>query len=513
MTTESLNSLRSNYVSKSGVAPGVIEETIQIHDKKQFEIKLGYHFAGKETATVYDVDTYLFFPNNLGINRYTYTREDFYSNTQVYVRLKTPEVLLQKMVREKDSPLEKLRKGIENLLANGDDKSFESYEYHLKMFCCIFKSAIREHIRCISQKEHNQDVKDLIEKYLRGIETTTLGFRGLRSLLNIPSRNKTVFSIFLFGDEYLSLLIEFYTHELLQVINTLDFSGKEELTSRLFKLIRKELDYRQENDYPSIPCIDSTNEEFLFRSSVLKKFMGNVLFLQTQFKHEGEFLEQITFALAAGIAMMFATGAAFLAQSTYSTVSMPLFFVLVVSYMFKDRVKDFIRIYLGTKLKNWLFDHRRKVYFNTKNNLGWCKESFTFLKTDKIPDTILKLRARDHITEIENDWVGEKIILYRKQIKLFNQQFRSVSHGYPLDSINDIMRINISRFLRKMDNPKKPIYVGDGINYRKIYGNRVYHVNMIMKYSEGKRVKYKRFRLVLCQSGIKRIEAVAIGTE
>ncbi len=490
----------------------MIDETIQIHDKNQFEIKLGYHFAGADTAKVYDVETYLFFPNNLGINRYTYTRKKFYNDTQLYVRLKTPEVLLQNMVSGKDSPLEKLRKAIEALLVNGDDKSFENYEHHLKMFCCIFKSAIREDISCISQTEH-WDVKDLLEKYLMCMETITLRYRNLRSLLNFPSRNKNIVSIFLFGDEYLSLLIESYSYELLQEIKPLDFPKKEELTSKLFRLIRKELNYRKDNDYPSIPCIDSTNEVFLFRSSVLKKFMGNILFLQTKFQHEGEFLEQITFALAAGIAMTFATAAAFFARSTYSTVSMPLFFVLVVSYMFKDRIKDVISIYLGAKLRNRLFDHKRKFYFNARETLGWWKESFTFLKTDKIPDTIVKLRARDHITEIENDWVGEKIILYRKQVKLFKRRFRSAYHDYPSDCIVDIMRLNISRFLSKMDNPEKPIYVGDQTNCQRIYGNRVYHINMIMKYSESRQVRYKRFRLVLCQNGIKRIEEVIIEKE
>lgn len=491
----------------------MIEETIQIHDKNQFEIKLGYQFAGEETAKVYDVETYMFFPNNLGINRYTYTRSDFYSNTQVYVRLKTPVVLLQNMVTGKDSPLKKVRKGIEELLARGEDNSFANYEYQLKMFCCIFKSAIRDHVRFVSQKEHHLDVKDLIEKYLSGIEATTQGFRSLRSLLNVPSLNEGIFSVYLFSDEYLSLLIEYYTYELIQVLNTLDVPDKERDTARLLALIRHELDYRQENDYPSIPCADSTNEEFLFRSSVLKKFMGNVLFLHTRFKHEGEFLEQVTFALAAGIAMMFATAAAFFAQITYSTVSMPLFVVLVVSYMFKDRVKEFIRAYLGTKLRARLFDHKRNVYYNAKEKLGWCKESFTFLKSDKIPETIVKLRAKDHITEIENDWVGEKIILYRKQVKLFNRPLKSIYHDYPANSIVDIMRLNVSRFLSKMDNPKTPIYVCNDESCQKIYGNRVYHINMIMKYSENRRVRYKRFRLVLSQNGIKRIEEATIDTD
>jgi hypothetical protein len=192
---------------------------------------------------------------------------------------------------------------------------------------------------------------------------------------------------------------------------------------------------------------------------------------------------------------------------------MPLFVVLVVSYMFKDRVKEFIRAYLGTKLRARLFDHKRNVYYNAKEKLGWCKESFTFLKSDKIPETIVKLRAKDHITEIENDWVGEKIILYRKQVKLFNRPLKSIYHDYPANSIVDIMRLNVGRFLSKMDNPKTPIYVCDENSCQKIYGNRVYHINMIMKYSENRRVRYKRFRLVLSQNGIKRIEEATIDTD
>lgn len=496
----------------------MIEENIQIHDKNQFEIKLGYPFAGKGKAKVYDVETFLFFPNNLGINRYTYTRKDFYNSIQVYVRLQTPVVLLQNMAEGKNSPFKKLRGSIERLIACEDEKLFLDYEYQLKMFCCIFKSAVRDHARFVAQqgqkrKITDQDVMELVESYISGIDATTKAFRSLRSMLNVPAKKKDAFSIFLFGDEYLSLLIEYYTYDLLQILNRVEFPEKEAYRAQLLTLIRTELNYRKENDYPSIPSLDSTNEEFLFRSSVLKKFTGNVLFLKTRFKHEGEFLEQFIFALAAGIAMMFATAAVFFAQSAYATVSTPLFLVLVISYMFKDRIKEFIRVYLGAKLRTRLFDHKRKIYFNAKHQLGWCRESFTFLKNKKLPRTIEKLRAKDHITEIENDWVGEKVILYRKQVKIFNRRFRTIHHDYPMNSLVDITRLNVSRFLSKMDNSKTPIYVCDDTGCQKIYGNRVYHVNLIMKYSGNGRVRYKRFRLVLNQTGIKRIEEVAIGTE
>ena len=213
--------------------PGVIEETIQIHDKNQFEIKLGYPFTGEEKAKVYDVETYLFFPNNLGINRYTYTREDFYNSIQVYVRLQTPVVLLRNMIKGKESPLGKLEAAIERLFAGENKKSFANYEYQLKMFCCIFKSAVRDHVEFIAAKEQGMnikdpnfkghDIKDLVDKYLAGINAVVDAFRALRTRVNLPARGREIFSIFLFGDEYLSLLIEYYTYDLIQVINRFDF--------------------------------------------------------------------------------------------------------------------------------------------------------------------------------------------------------------------------------------------------------------------------------------------------
>ena len=70
------------------------------------------------------------------------------------------------------------------------------------------------------------------------------------------------------------------------------------------------------------------------------------------------------------------------------------------------------------------------------------------------------------------------------------------------------MRFNISRFLYKMDNPKKSLPVLDDKGYRKAFGERVYHLNMIAEYSMGAHTKYHRFRIVLNKGGLKRIETV-----
>ena len=491
----------------------VIEEIIHIHDKYQFEIKLEYQLEHKKRSTTYDIETYLFFPYSLGINEQSYSKIDFYNDIQSYIRLKTPTVLLQDMAKGEESPLGKLRNNIKVLRSSVTPYNIEQYKYKMKMFGCIFKSAIRDHVAFILIKKNAGDIEDLLDKYQESIKNITSSFRELRTFLNVPSINKDIFSMYIFGDEYLSLLSESYSYELLEYLKSIEIPNKNLYRERLLGLIKDEIEYRINNHYPSIPEVDSTNEKFIFRASVLKKYIGNVLFLNTRIKQEGSFWEQIVFAIAAGVAMMFAVLATFSAQVIYPKVSMPLFIILVVSYMFKDRIKELMRGYLGSKLRNILFDHKMSIFYSPKEKLGWCKESFSFVKDSKIPNKIMRLRNRDHMTEIENGWLGEKSILYRKRTKLIRGKLERIYKDYRVESINDIIRLNVMKFLTKMDNPQKALYVSEGDSYQKIYGKRVYHVNMIMKYSMGNLIRYKRFRIVLSQDGIKRIEEVVMDEE
>ncbi len=491
----------------------MIEETIQIHDKYQFEIKLGYALAHDKRATSYDVETYIFLPNNLGINRHTYKHDDFYNDIQAYIRLKTPTVLLKDIASGPLNPLERLKTSFQQLISRPDETTITNYEYQIKMFCCILKSAIRDHVYFISIKENIRDIEDLLARYLASVCEIALKFRELRVIINVPTINEKLFSRYIFGDEYTSLLIEAYTYELLEFLKDKDFSNKELYKTKLLALIKSEVDYRKENNYPSIPDEYSDNEGLIFRSSVLKKYMGSVLFLNTRIKEEGEFLEQLVFAIAAGLAMIFATGIAFFSQYKFENLSFSLFIVIVIGYMFKDRIKEITRLYLWNMIHRSLFDHKMNIYSSLRNKIGWCKESFTFIKERKIPKKIMKLRDRDHITEIENGWVGEKTILYRKRIKIFRRKFKQEYHDLHVEGINDIMRLNVLKFLSKMDNPKKNVYVCDGRDYRKISGKRVYHLNMIMKFSTKDKALWKRFRIVLSRSGIKRIEEVIFDEE
>ncbi len=388
----------------------MIEETVHIHDKYQCEIKLEYRLDSTKPSTVYDIEAYLFFPYSLGITRHTYSKSDFYNDIRAYIRLKTPTMLLNDIVNGEHSPLQKLHVRIEQLLVHVDRSTIAKYEYQIKMFCCMCKSAIRDYVSFITTRATAGDCTDGLTKYLEHIQNVTQHFRALRSHLNVPTIESDIFSMYLFGDEYLSILIESYTYELIEQIKGMELPEKDAYIVELLALIAHELEYRKRNAYPSIPAADSTNEEFIFRAGMLKKYIGNILFLNTRLRREGGILEQLVFAFAAGVAMIFAVATTFWAQSMYASVSLPVFAILVVSYMFKDRLKEFIRGYLGNKLRYWLFDHKMNIYASPQEKLGWCKESVAFIKERKIPQQIMKLRNRDHLIEIENGGLAEKTV-------------------------------------------------------------------------------------------------------
>lgn len=250
------------------------------------------------------------------------------------------------------------------------------------------------------------------------------------------------------------------------------------------------------------------NETLVFRLSVLKKFMGSVLHLTVRKREEDRGLEQVLLAMGAGFAMLFATAVAFYYQKVYGTLSFGFFVILVVSYMLKDRMKALSQ----ARLQNWLsknvYDQSTSIFDPlTGKKMGVCREAVGFIPEKRVDPVALQLRNRDHITEIENTWRAEKVIHYTKDITLYPNQF--LNFHKRKTGITDIVRFNLRNFLLKMDEPIKPLYALKNDQSERIPGARVYHVNVILRFTSKRETRYERIRLVLNRDGIKRIEPVS----
>ena len=486
----------------------MIDVSVKIHDKYQLEIKLNYEFEKDKKITEYKMESFIFVPNSLGINYSTYKKDDFYNDLQSYIRIKTPVYLINKIVDFPESPLNRLKAACEKLAINPDEVAVSEYEYQIKMFSCIVKSSVRDYANFIKTKTNPEEIKDLMTQYTQSTQSVVESYRGLRQILNVPTIHEDIYSIFLYGDEYLSLLTERYNFRLLEYLKEMNIDLTENVGKRLQLFIQQEIIYRRSNGYDSVAVENTDNETIIFRYSVLKKYLESVLFIDTSKRQDGQLLEQFLVSTAAGLAMLFATTIAFWGHYVYGNYTFPIFITLIISYMFKDRIKELTRIYFTSKILKLLHDHRIKIFIDKKIKIGDFRESFNFLKKRKVTKAILKIRNLYRTKEFDNKFSKESILFYQKKIELYTKRYKNNYYGYQISGINDILRLNISRFLNKMDNPNKPIFILSPEGYKKGRAKRVYHMNMIIKCSVAEVENYVRYRIVLTRHGIKRIEQV-----
>jgi hypothetical protein len=490
-----------------------IDDTIRVRDLHQFEIKLNYPLSQDRSIKTYDLECYIFIPHSLGFHRANYSKVKFYDDLQTHIRFKTPSVSLTRIGEGPESPLIKLEASAIELQEPGRDKQVGKFEYRLKLFCCILQSSLREFVDFISEVKDQDDRDRVVQQYLAALKAITKPYRALRPSIFLPTVSRHARAIYAFGDEYVSLLVERNSYDLLQHLRDADSTGWRARGRKIMDLISHEVNYRESRRYPSIPNDQSDNEELIFRRNVLKKYMQNVLFLDTRTRDEGKVIEHSLFGIAAGISMLFATVVLFVSQSIYGSLTLPVFLALVIGYMFKDRIKEILRVYFSRVVSSVLFDHKIRIYSDPHHPVGHCRESFDFVDEAKVPERVMKIRARSHITEIESDWVIEDVLRYRKRIKLYSRAMSAVYRDIDTAGINDIMRFNIAEFTRRMGNPKKELFVLDGDGYRKVKAERVYHLNMVLRYGGDDGVMYKRLRIVLNRRKIKRIETVSAEEE
>jgi len=486
------------------------DEIIRKHDALQFEVKLGYELNHDRRKDRYRVETYFFVPSNLDVNEATYSKNQFYRDLLVYIRFKTPDFTFDSLLDPTNikSPLTKIHAALERDLPDG-----ASLDYESKLLGCILKSLLRDRVNALARglrgKGGDAWKKDAME-FLAEVRRAAAAFRAFKPRVKSPPVSPKHAATYLFTDEYISLLIEGAAHRFLRALNGRT-DAPEGLRQAFVALVQSEVDYRRSMNYPSLVDEASDNEVFLFRLSVLKKFAASVLHLSVRVQEEGQGLKQFALAVAAGIAMLFAAAVAFYYQKTYGALSFSFFLALVISYMFKDRLKAFFQSYFEKALARRLFDLSTAVYEPFSNEtIGLCRESVRFISEKTVDARVMLLRNRDHITEIENDWRSESVLLYTKEMTLFSQKL--FARHARKTGLTDIARFTVRNFLLKMDEPKTDLYLLRDGHSQTITGTRVYHVNVVVKFIAEKKITYERIRLVLTRNGIKRIENVCSET-
>jgi hypothetical protein len=484
----------------------MIVENVKIHNRYSLEIKLGFTARKKKKVSEFAVNAWIFMPNSLDVNPATYEKTDFYRDLKSNIRLITPVYLMRDISESIGSPLHLLETAFRNVSSSPTRSSITRYEHHIKMFLSIMKSSLRDETAHIAKNMVTGDKVFLVKEYTLNTIAILKGYRDLYRIINVPTISATLMNYYRFGDEFLSNIVEQHTFDIISALQSEQNATFESEINELFTLISNEINYRKEKGFLIIEknAIDN-NREIVHRLNLLKKYAENVLFLSTRKKRDGLIQEQFFLSLAAGISMIFATAIAFSFQQKYGNLTMPFFVALVVSYVLKDRIKELSRHYFASKLGRRYFDHKTKMSLNN-NDIGWSKEAMDFISESKVPAEVLRFRNRSAILEADNRNDDEKIILYRKLIRINRINLDKVSDYYS-SGINDIIRFNVSGFMNKMDNPEVPLYHLDEKNsFSIINGEKIYFMNLVIQFKNEDQIFYRRYRLVVNREGIKYVE-------
>lgn len=483
------------------------------------------------------METYFFVPRSLGLDAHSYPREQFYADVQAYIRFKTPHVSLPALADPDDrrSPLQRARRLVQQ--ANGELESLPpgQLSHELRLLGCMVRANLRDTAADIRAKIERlddpgahevlaQDVRQAIARLLHDVTLLLGAFRALRPDFLQPKRPPWLGELYEYVDEYLGISVESH---LTTVLSSLDAHESlrrtlSETRAGLVARVVAEQRHRSGAGYQSVLDPDGENRSYVYRKSALKKFVSSVLFLEIHKEKEGRGVANVVAGVAAAVAMAFSTVAAIWSQGRYGLNSFPFVLAIVISYVFKDRIKEWLRTYFSGLLSRWLYDYSVHIHDPVAGVVvGRCRESFTFLPPSQVPPDIRHRRHADSRSVLEPESKPEVVMKYVKDVTLMGKRIAR-THGR-LGDVNDIIRYNFSGFLSRMDEPRQIVatYSAELDAVTAVSCPKAYHVNMVMVLTaeghQGRRlvpgrkpqtVAIDRFRVILDKRGIRSLQVV-----
>lgn len=482
----------------------------KIHDRNSLEFKVGYSGAAQEAYSDFEMSTWIYLPEALDVNAHTYPKENIYRDMLSHMRLITPVYPLPLLAQCEQLPYKRLEQACHDVLAEPTDTARANYEKEIKNYCSIFKSSLRDACRMLSRTDDNIAANN-IRAALSDINAILAHYRALRAQLT-EGGLKSEWLVFIdYGDEFLMNVSEQHLYRLYNNLKDLRPHIFEQTAADISQLLDRERTYGTAHGYlqPENPSPDA-NAQFIYHAGQLKKYIESHLYLPTHKRRNAVFLEQVVFSLAAGLSMIFATVISFAFQQTYGNFTLPFFIALVISYMFKDRIKELVRIHFANVLSSRLFEYKTGINVGTLN-VGWCKESVDFLN-DKKTESKAKAARNRHSPLVIGRGTEEQIILFRKRVHLHPKAVAQLS-AYPLQGVNDIIRFNLSELMRKMDNAAVPLCVNHGQgDFETVAGRKIYYINFVFCLKDAHAAVYRRYRVGLSSDGLQSITETQLPT-
>lgn len=467
----------------------------------------------------YKLELFVFLPYNLNIDQTTMSRDKFYEQLQINLRLNTPGMSAAELLdkKNKKSPLFRMRR----LAQDGEQKFTRqragSVIYEANLFACIFRSLTRDSLIQARQRLGEESPGTVLKTFSAHEECAKLAKVFHKTVVKLEhSRTGAKFLARLrAADEFVSLRLEQALVDLLQLFNRKE-PGCAEACDEFRRLIKRELGYRKKCDYWSGQKIhahskksQARQEAYAYHVNLVRKQVSQVLYLKVRRKKGGTRLRQVSYALAAGLAMLVAGGIAWYLQKNSSGYSWGLLAFAVLTYMLKDRIKDGAKSMLSKIVGRYTFYRRQDLFSDLSGSkLAELREWAGFIDEENLRDPIRALRRQGSFRHLVSDSYLERVLSYRKQVKLYCRRLGKVHTR--IRGVVSITRLNMRSFLKFLQATwsRVPVYGKDGhIDVAQV--QRTTHVNVVLAFTAHDEEHRERFRMVVDDQGIRRIEPVS----
>lgn len=511
-------------------ARGAGDTTVSFLDRSQLEIRLHYAINDARERNRYRVEAYFFVPSALGLTAQTYGRADFYRDMLTYFSFGVPRVPVSAIAagREPGALVRRALKLLAEARERPDPPRVERASWELRLLGCMVGGHMEEGARALGVEikalrgrsgaaptAAAADLRARARALLADARAMMLQVRDLSPHVRDPALPAPLREVYRWVDEHLSLTLE---SEWTRLVDYLDRDPEAtaelgDIRGALVDGISAEQRLRAIAGYRSLLGPDDAQgaEYFNYRAGVLKKFVRSVLYLELARGEEGRKIAELAASIAAGTAMLVSTVIATVSHEAYGLNTTPFVLILVVTYILKDRIKDWLKRFVVLKASRWSADY--SVHIQDKRSaeiLGRCREVFSFVPAAKLPREVLACRHEDPGNIIEIESKPESVMRYEKQVRLYARRIRALYRE--VEAVHDVIRLDMTDLLQRADGSERRIRLyrpeADGVEI--IRCTNTYHLNVVLlRRSEEDREAtiVGRVRVVLDKEGIKRVES------
>lgn len=486
---------------------------LAINSSRHLETKMVLPMPEKKKQSI-DVDYYFFTPSKLHVNSSANSRESMLRKFVTHGRYASPLSTFSQILDMNDetSSLTLLTKSSENFFdKNLSERSFISEAQSLiDAITKISKLSFKQVKQLCENKASEGALTSLLIEWTDNFPKVVERIRSLLAKAEevLPETNLMRIAL-VWSDEALSSTEESYSLDMYIISQGL-LGIDHPLIKKLMQIVKDESNYRNKRNYPTA---NKNSENSSYRRTTLKKWSQSVLYLNEQISRTPQNISFIIAGVAAAIAMGFALVMTIFANKWFVENSTPYLALIIISYAFKDRIKEGLRAVI-TKLMPRLICDQVSYLKNPRTDKKICKSrsKVQFTKPSKVPAEIIKARE-DYKNPFRHLLPEEDVLHYTKYLTISKDAKNRDTKSFILKDLDFITRIRLDDWFKEMDDTVNDVsyYEGNKDEIAQEKAMHLYHVHLIIKeYSKTDKInRIYHHLLVLSRQGIMRTELIS----